>query len=281
MENTLTDSSYYCNLRQFKTGFIEMVVRPVRPLSQDQLRRGYESWSSIALPKTDKPELTEQEMESKRQANHARAVARAKAQIRFLCKEMGADRLFTLTYRENMTDRERLFSDFKRFLRLVRKELPRWSYVAVLEKQDRGAFHIHCAVKGYQKISILRRCWYRALGGVGDEVGDQTPGAVNVTSPKGKAQHRTWDTGRISGYLTKYLGKTFDESSTEKNRYWRARDLGVPPKTRFWLCSQNVYDVINEAAGIAISRYGVRPDFSMWLSDDLTTFWLSGRMQDE
>ena len=57
-------------------------------------------------------------------------------------------RWITLTYRENMTDRERLYSDFdkfwKRFLYYLKKEkLSKPEYISVVEPQGRGAWHVH------------------------------------------------------------------------------------------------------------------------------------------
>lgn len=54
----------------------------------------------------------------------------------------------TLTYRENMTDTERLYSDFKRYMMRLRRwciknghEVP--EYITVQEPQGRGAWHVH------------------------------------------------------------------------------------------------------------------------------------------
>ena len=54
----------------------------------------------------------------------------------------------TLTYRENMTDTERLYSDFKRYMMRLRRwcskhghEAP--EYITVQEPQGRGAWHVH------------------------------------------------------------------------------------------------------------------------------------------
>jgi len=203
--------------------------------------------------------------------------------IRFLVKEMRADRLFTLTYRENMQDRERLMGDFTRFLRLVRKALKRdWPYVAVVERQERGAFHIHCAVIGWQNIKVLRRCWYQALGGTGDETGDKTPGQIDVTPPRGRwgSGFRCWQSSKLGGYLVKYLHKTFDEVGAEKKRYWHSQGLKAPELQRIWLggCS-NPTEAMKSTVSTLQTFYGLRgADWDMWLSPDWTTFWLSGEV---
>lgn len=55
----------------------------------------------------------------------------------------------TLTYRENMTDRERLYQDFRRFWQrfryyLAKKNYPAAEYITAAEPQGRGAWHLHC-----------------------------------------------------------------------------------------------------------------------------------------
>lgn len=269
------ESSYYINIREFANKTVEAVVTAIRPLQMDQAKRRYEEFWGMAL-RGEPKELTYEE----RQANWNRSVRRARQNIRFLCKQLGADRLFTLTYRENIEDRERVKRDFKEFLRLVRLSIPGWQYVAVLERQDRGAYHIHCAVKGFQKIKILRKCWYRALGAAEDATGSDTPGQIDVTSPRSRwgATQRQWDTNKLASYVSKYMHKTFDENSSEKKRYWRSKELSFPVKHRIWMGAHNVVDMVVEAHGLLEDFYGLQPDFGMWLSSDKCNFWIGGRV---
>jgi len=56
----------------------------------------------------------------------------------------------TLTYKENMTDFKRLYSDFKRFMtRLKRKYQQETTidYISVVEPQERGAWHCHVLMR--------------------------------------------------------------------------------------------------------------------------------------
>lgn len=242
----------------------------------DTAKKRYEEFWGIGLT-TEAKELTEDEL----QANWARSVRRARQNIRFLCKQLCADRLFTLTYRENIEDREVVKKNFKEFLRLVRLAIPGWQYVAVLERQDRGAYHIHCAVRGFQKIKILRACWYRALGARADATGADTPGQIDVTSPRARwgATQRQWDTNKLASYISKYMHKTFDENATEKKRYWTAKGLKFPIKHRIWMGAQNVWDMVIEAHGVLEIFHGLKPDFGMWLSSDKCNFWIGGRIE--
>lgn len=283
------DPDYYMNVRRFRNGTLEAVVRPVRHMQREQAKQRFENeYFAMRPQKTIDPEVEAAEQaqaEYERHQNHARAVRRAKQTARFLCKEICADRLLTLTYRENMQDRERLYDDFKRFLRLLRKALAGrpWPYVAVPEKQDRGSYHIHLAVKGWQQIKVIRRCWYQALGGRGDETGADTPGQIDVTSPRAKqgrgAASRQWDSSRLAGYIVKYMEKTFDDAAgLEKKRYWHSADAKAPKAERVWLGAVDVTGAITESVSLLRTFYGlVGASWDVWLSEDLTTFWCSGK----
>lgn len=56
-------------------------------------------------------------------------------------------RFITFTYRENMTDPEQLYIDFrnfnKRFKRYMQKQGHHYEYIITVEAQERGAFHLH------------------------------------------------------------------------------------------------------------------------------------------
>ena len=55
----------------------------------------------------------------------------------------------TLTYRENMTDVERLYIDFKNFFKRLRRRYKgyKFEYISAIEPQLRGAWHIHLLLK--------------------------------------------------------------------------------------------------------------------------------------
>jgi hypothetical protein len=300
MEDSLHPSlgDYYMDVREFKSGSLEVVVKAIRPMFEGGIRlsvdpdsysnqlkslgMGYYDVNGNGLNRI--PDVLD-DSDAKKIKNHERAVRCAKQNIRWLVKSIEADRLLTLTYRKNQEDREQVKADFKRFLRLVRSGWrgqsgqKDWQYVAVLERQERGAYHIHCAVKGWQRIKFLRAAWYKALGGQGNETGEDTPGNVDVTSPK-KArwgtQLREWKAGKLSSYLTKYLAKTFDEDTQEKRRYWHSKDAIAPAKSRFLLCAVSFVDAVKEVASIIDLHYGKAIDFSCsWVSFLGDSLWFS------
>lgn len=274
--------NYYLTVRQFSSGAFEAVMKLVKPMSSEYteaLVDGLLVSSPWDRPVGFTKELTQAEQDAKDAASHARSVRRAKQSIRWLCKSMQADRLFTLTYRKNEECREQVRADFQEFLRLVRKRIPQWQYVAVLEKQDRGAYHIHCAVKGWQQISFLRKCWYVALGGAGDETGADTPGQVDVTSPQKKwgGGGREWKSEKLAGYITKYIAKTFDQALSEKRRYWSSRGIQKPEPRRMWVGGSNIFDAIKSCLGTLYFDVGLEGvDFNWWLSTKNDVLWIAG-----
>lgn len=301
-DETQVNKNYFVNVRKFANGCIEAVVKVVRPLTEDLISSVVDgtSYGAACAEKgeSSRSGLTrfssvEEKSDYEKQVNHARSVRRSKQKIRWICKAMEADRLFTMTYRENIVDRSVVRSHFQEFLRLVRhgfkvkhddgsytvyRAIEDWRYVAVLEKQDRGAYHIHCAVKGFQKIKTLRAAWYRAIGGRGDEVGEATPGQVDVTSPDKRwgGRSREWKVNKLAGYLTKYLDKTFDDSMAEKRRYWQSKDVVIPEKRVYWIGGTNCIEAMRECRDFLREQYALKPGFFFWLSPDEDTLFFSG-----
>lgn len=55
----------------------------------------------------------------------------------------------TLTYRENMQDDKRLYSDFEKFIKRLKHNYAEheFCYIAIVEPQERGAWHVHLLLK--------------------------------------------------------------------------------------------------------------------------------------
>jgi hypothetical protein len=282
---------YYIKLTEFKrrkafTRF-EAVTKVVRPMQMEQAKSRFEHSGA----KTPGYGSTPSELSDfQRTENHNRAVRRARQSVRHLVKEGGFDRLFTMTYRENMEDRERAKADLKAFVRLARKVVGDWPYVCVLEKQDRGAYHFHCAVRGYQQIKLLRACWHQVLGvkgsvkamrerGVVLARGEDSPGNVNIRPPADarRGSDREWKPDRLAGYMCKYMAKTFSESDAEKHRYLHSKDITKPEASRIWLGATNMSEAIAETYSFMQTFLGLGVDCDMWLSSSGDSFWMAGR----
>lgn len=155
-----------------------------------------------------------------RDVHEMRAIRRARSRLRRLVLSANTDHLLTLTYRANVTDFAQASGDLGRFIRRVRTCLPSWVYVAVPERQQRGAWHWHLAVVGRQNVELLRSCWR-------DMVGD---GNIDVQKPKHRTGNRRLALVR---YLGKYLAKGFAEENRVLNghRYRASLGIQVPSQT--------------------------------------------------
>jgi hypothetical protein len=93
--------------------------------------------------------------------------------------------------------------------------------VAVPERQERGAFHWHLAVHGWQNLLILREAWAEEMGGMGE-------GNVDVKAPGGKGSRYQWRVSSLMGYLLKYITKEINDRPDEmkgRHRYMSAHGL--------------------------------------------------------
>jgi len=164
------------------------------------------------------PELTRRELLDRVAENRERSTRRARTCVRRLAKHKGLTVLVTLTYRENMCDRDRMARDFDVFVKRVRRVIPEFEYVCVFERQKRGAWHAHIAVprvlshylhKGalVRSYDLLRSMW---RGVVGADNG-------NVDVSRNRRVQRS--SAKLAAYLSKYIGKTFDQAERYVNSY--------------------------------------------------------------
>lgn len=163
-----------------------------------------------------------------RESNEDDAGRRARKNVRHRCKTIGADRMVTLTYRENMLDRARALKDWDAFRRRLGK-VKAFHYVAVIEEQERGALHFHVAVRGRQHYALLRSIWQRIVGV--DAEGRQM-GQVNVRDPHqfgfgAKGHHK------LASYIAKYCGKQMNARELDQKRYFASKGQPVP-EVSYW-----------------------------------------------
>lgn len=199
---------------------------------------------------------TDEEIAQAKADSIERAARRAKQAVHHLVRSIGADHMLTLNTRENIEDYDRFDAIFKDFLRLVRNKdvvgdslinrpfKREWAYVAVREKQERGALHMHIACVGKQDLRLLRACWYVALGGrVGDK-SENALGQIDVQSDKKRfsGKTETFKTFKLVGYLTKYIAKGFEESDQlGMRRYKASREIQRPIISKQYLHSYFSY----------------------------------------
>ena len=183
--------------------------------------------------------LTPQELLDRAAQNRDRSTRRARTKVRRLAKVKGLTVLLTLTYRENMLDRDRMARDLDVFLKRVRRVIPTFEYVAVFERQKRGAWHAHIAVRKVQShylrkgvlvksYDLLRSMW---RGVVGSDNG-------NVDVSRNKRVNRS--SAKLAAYLSKYIGKTFDQAEKHLNSYSASgRDIPSPVLERMLTANQS------------------------------------------
>lgn len=111
-------------------------------------------------------------------------------------------RFVTLTYRENMTEQNKLYLDFsnfnKRFKRLMEKQGYTYEYIVVVEAQERGAFHLHCIFIFNKKAPFIEN---KTLSEIWKN------GFVSVEAINGKVDN-------VGKYLTAYLSDLPLENDT-------------------------------------------------------------------
>lgn len=166
----------------------------------------------------------------KRTDNAADSAKRAKQAVRLRCKAIRADRMITLTYRENVTDIDRVKKDWDAFRRRMGKH-KQFHYVATVEPQKRGAYHIHVAVTGRQVYQLVRSIWQSIVGR--DDQG-RVMGQANVRDPH-KFGFGKNGRHKLAAYISKYITKQADDHALNAKHYWSSRGIVVPEKNYYQL----------------------------------------------
>src|SRR5450830_346131 len=173
--------------------------------------------------------LTEQEKLKKLVLNRDRSCRRARTKVRRLCIHKSLTTMLTLTYQENMQDRARICRDLDVFIKRVRRVVPGFQYLGILERQKRGAWHAHIAVARIlshyysggtlvRSYDLLRSMWRGVIGAGGN---------IDVSRNKRIAR----SCAVLARYLSKYIGKDFG-SDSEGDSY-RASGRALPPAVVF------------------------------------------------
>jgi len=209
-----TDPGWKLRKIEFLHGAPEYTVSRI---SQREIE--WRRWASDFAPRPwgdVKREKTLEEAAYDRLRNQDRSGRRAKRNLRFAVKQLGLDRMLTLTARAILS-RDQLLAALDRFRRgIVKARGAMFPYRCVLEPNARGGFHAHMAIKGWQDVRLIRSIWRKALGG--DLPGKDSPGNVDI-SRRGALPRPI-----LVGYLCKYLGK--DVESGGDSLLYRKRVMG-------------------------------------------------------
>lgn len=175
--------------------------------------------------------------EGDREASIAVAKRRAKREVRHKAKAMMVNSLWTLTYRALMTDRDLALKHLDAFRRRVGAVLGEWKYIAVLERQERGAWHIHLAThalpvrleRGGVKVKswdVMRAIWRSVVG----ELGGNFDEAKRRKRWGGAKAVR--GAGAIASYIAGYVAKDMDDSGLNRKRYSASKGIELPESVR-------------------------------------------------
>ena len=190
--------------------------------------------------------------------NQMKAAARSKRKMRYLVKNMMADHLVTFTKRESEGSRywtaEQWAAAWDLFRRMLSRVIGDFPYVAILEKHEKGNYHLHVAWCGRVNVGMVRKMWLAALGG--------GKGCGNIDAKKIKVPCGGDRASRIARYISKYVSKHFEEDPRyNKKRYWASRQT-IEEARRYVLTA----DTLDGAIEIARRMLGL--DFSKFLRLD-------------
>jgi len=205
--NSNTDTNQQYNAKIVRgNGWIEGVEFS-HPLTVKQAGAGP---GRVRLGNTGVPTSTGQADPDREAENKARSIQRSKTTVRRKAKQLygqnkGKMYMLTLTYAENMQDIDQAHKDFKAFKRRLKKRDIDFQYIAVTERQERGAWHFHLLTNVYLRIEKWEKYW----------------GHGYVFIKKVKTIRKS------VGYMVKYLQKTFEDMEYKfRNRYLCSQGLG-------------------------------------------------------
>jgi hypothetical protein len=167
---------------------------------------------------------------------------RARGVVRRYAAANALTRFGTLTYRgEGCFDQEALRADLAEFFRRVRAELGPVPYLWVPEWHKTHGLHAHFALDRFAHQQMLQRVWGHGYVGI-----KRLSGA--------RSGDGSWQAARVaSGYLAKYVTKTFEDDAEDKrrlfglHRYERAEGFN-PPVRR--LRGSSMADLLGQACHI-------------------------------
>ena len=211
---------------------------------------------------------------------------RAKTRVRRLCKSMGADSLLTLTYRFCETDKLQVQKDLREFNRRMLRQLPDFKFVAVFEKQDRGAYHIHMATGGIpthfmrsspnaqtQKMHSWRVKSFDVIRAVWRGVVGSRQGNIDLARRK---RHTSSSSAKIASYISKYILKDFAEGEKNSNRYFAYGIAKIPAAVHLGFVANAI-----QAVEVCYSVLGDRVVFGQHFSHFGDWFYLHGELLPE
>lgn len=268
VRNTWNDT-YMARKRVFSDGQCEIVICKEKFFIGSALIRK----AALKIERAEQEANGEEVTPVNRAVNDEVAARRAKKNVRLCCKEIGADRMVTLTHRENVLDRDLALKHFDLFRRKLGKH-QKFLYVAVIEPQERGSLHFHIAVRGRQNYHLLRAIWYSVcgLGQSGEQMGQ-----VNVRDPHRFGFGKN-GAHKLASYIAKYCGKSMDCRDLNQKRYFRSRGIVLPEVIAWRLASTDMLTAVQVAFAVA-AEHGLE-GVQTWCNNALGVVWLATAPHD-
>lgn len=268
-----TETPYAFDIRVHDLGHgqVEATALPVYGWHEvDALSEGASADYAACL--ADPPPPTEKELLDRVAANRERATKRARTKVRRLAKAKGLATLLTLTYRENMTDRDRMKRDFDVFMKRLRRAVPDVEYICVFERQKRGAWHAHIAVrrvlpfyvrKGVmvKSYDLLRSMW---RGVVGADNG-------NVDVSRNRRVQRS--AAKLAVYLAKYIGKDLGADLAKWENSYSASGRALPDAVCERLLGASTMDAVHALAEMLGTELSAGCEFYQALLEGGGVYW--------
>ena len=170
----------------------------------------------------------------------------------------------TLTYEDNISDRNVLRKDFDNFIRKFRRKFGKCKYINAVEYQGRGALHCHLIVIFYDIPTVLitnediNKCWKHGSADIGP-----------VTSAEADAKY-------LTNFLFEYDEKNEDLDYQFKSKKQRKgeRISFYDSNSRLYNCSQDIKRpevVKNITYGEVKEKFGLtkcEKSLSIWNDDN-------------
>lgn len=134
-----------------------------------------------------------------------------------------------LTYREQITNPQPLYTDFKKFWQKLSYRYPHCEYIAVTEPQHRGSWHFHVLIKDMQARRLfipheeLTRLWGHGFTWISSLAGNDNIGLYFMVRLKDVDLHEDLQNGRQSKRILK-----------------GARLQFYPPHMKLYRCSSGI-----------------------------------------
>jgi hypothetical protein len=128
------------------------------------------------------------------------------------------DRMLTLTFQENIVDIDIALIAFQKFIALSYAEFGHFDYVAVPERQKRGAVHYHVALNRFFPWEAVLDLWRQAVKLVSKLTGGIDIRKKKIIQSKGESK-----ISALARYIAKYVSKAFYCTDFDANTIGRKR----------------------------------------------------------